>query len=142
MTNRELLDHYVERYNAGDLDGVMALYADDAVQGIPDGTFKGREAIRERLAMELAACPDVVHSVRSFVSDGDFFADEWTFAGTHSGPFVMPDGTEVPPTGKRLEVKGMEVVALRDGTIVLNTLYYDMLTVVAQMGLLPEPASA
>ena len=142
MTNRELLDHYVESYNAGDLDGVMALYADDAVQGMPDGTFKGREAIRERLAMELAACPDVVHSVRSFVSDGDFFADEWTFAGTHSGPFVLPDGTEVPPTGERLEVKGMEVVALRDGKIVLNTLYYDMLSVVAQMGLLPEPASA
>ena len=142
MTNRELLDHYVERYNAGDLDGVMALYADDAVQGMPDGTFKGREAIRERLAMELAACPDVVHSVRSFVSDGDFFADEWTFAGTHTGPFVMPDGTEVPPTGKRLEVQGMEVVALRDGKIVLNTLYYDMLSVVAQMGLLPQPATA
>ena len=142
MTNRELLDHYVERYNAGDLDGVMALYADDAVQGMPDGTFKGRAAIRERLAMELAACPDVVHSVRSFVSDGDFFADEWTFAGTHTGPFVMPDGTEVLPTGKRLEVKGMEVVALRDGKIVLNTLYYDMLSVVAQMGLLPQPATA
>ena len=142
MTNRGLLDHYVERYNAGDLDGVMALYADDAVQGMPDGTFKGREAIRERLAMELAACPDVVHSVRSFVSDGDFFADEWTFAGTHTGPFVMPDGTEVPPTGKRLEVEGMEVVALRDGKIVLNTLYYDMLSVVAQMGLLPQPATA
>lgn len=142
MTNRELLDHYVERYNAGDLDGVMALYADDAVQGMPDGTFKGREAIRQRLAMELAACPDVVHSVRSFVSDGDFFADEWTFAATHTGPFVMPDGTEVPPTGKRLEVKGMEVVALRDGKIVLNTLYYDMLSVVAQMGLLPQPTTA
>ena len=142
MTNRELLNHYVERYNAGDLDGVMALYADDAVQGMPDGTFKGREAIRERLAMELAACPDVVHSVRSFVSDGNFFADEWTFAGTHTGPFVMPDGTEVPPTGKRLEVQGMEVVALRDGKIVLNTLYYDMLSVVAQMGLLPQPATA
>ena len=142
MTNRELLNHYVERYNAGDLDGVMALYADDAVQGMPDGTFKGREAIRDRLAMELAACPDVVHSVRSFVSDGNFFADEWTFAGTHTGPFVMPDGTEVPPTGKRLEVQGMEVVALRDGKIVLNTLYYDMLSVVAQMGLLPQPATA
>ena len=31
----ELLDRYVERYNAGDLDGVMELYADDAVQGMP-----------------------------------------------------------------------------------------------------------
>ena len=140
--NRKLLDTYVERYNARDLDGVMDLYADDAVQGMPDGIFTGRAAIRERLAMELAACPDVHHTVRSFVGDDDFFADEWTFAGTHTGPFVMPDGTEVPPTGKHLEVQGMEVVRVRDGKIVLNTLYYDMLSVVAQMGLLPEPARA
>lgn len=140
--NREILDQYVERYNAGDLDGVMELYAEDAVQGMPDGTFTGKSAIRDRLAMELAACPDVVHTVRSFVGDGDLFADEWTFTGTHSGPFVLPDGTEVPPTGKRLEVDGMEVVGLRDGKIVLNTLYYDMASVVAQMGLLPQTAPA
>jgi steroid delta-isomerase-like uncharacterized protein len=140
--NRKLLDTYVERYNNGDLDGVMELYAEDAVQGMPDGTFEGRDAIRERLAMELAACPDVVHTVRSFVGKGDFFADEWTFAGTHTGPFVLPDGTEVPPTGKRLEVQGMEVVGLRDGKIVVNTLYYDLMSVVAQMGLLPQGASA
>jgi steroid delta-isomerase-like uncharacterized protein len=140
--NRKLLDTYVERYNQGDLDGVMALYAEDAVQGMPDGTFYGWSAIRERLAMELAACPDVVHTVRSFVGNGDFFADEWTFVGTHTGPFVLPDGTEVPPTGKRLEVQGMEVVAVRDGKIVLNTLYYDMMGVVVQMGLLLQGASA
>ena len=29
---QELLDRYVERYNAGDLDGVLNLYAEDAVQ--------------------------------------------------------------------------------------------------------------
>ena len=36
---RALLDHYVEAYNAGDLDGVMDLYADDATQLMPDGMF-------------------------------------------------------------------------------------------------------
>jgi pimeloyl-ACP methyl ester carboxylesterase len=49
----ELLDRYVERYNAGDLDTVMELYAEDAVQIMPDGTCKGRDAIRDRLALEL-----------------------------------------------------------------------------------------
>ena len=32
--NSELLDLYVERYNAGDLGGVMDLYAEDAVQNM------------------------------------------------------------------------------------------------------------
>jgi steroid delta-isomerase-like uncharacterized protein len=140
---RKLLNHYVERYNAGDLDGVMELYADDAVQGMPDGVFEGRAAIRERLANELDAIPNVTHTVVSYVEQGDAFADEWTFVGTQTGPLTLPDGSVLPPTGKRVEVSGMEVVRVGpDGKIVLNTLYYDNLAVAAQLGLDPEGASA
>ncbi len=46
--NSELLDHYVERYNAGDLDACMDLYAEDAVQRMHDGAFEGWDAIRNR----------------------------------------------------------------------------------------------
>ena len=55
---RELLDRYVELYNAGDLDGVIDLYADDAVQGMPEGIFQGPSAIHDRLARELEAIPN------------------------------------------------------------------------------------
>ena len=141
-TNRELLDLYVERYNAGDLDGVIDLYADDAVQNMPDGSFEGRSAIRDRLAQELDAFTDVHHTVRSFVEQGDAFCDEWTFAGTHTRPLRLPDGSELPPTGKRLEIAGMELVEVCDGKVVLNTLYYDNLAVAAQLGVVPAGASS
>jgi steroid delta-isomerase-like uncharacterized protein len=140
--NRRLLDQYVERYNAGDLDGVMDLYADDAVQNMPDGSVEGRSAIRERLAQELNGFTDVNHTVRSFVEQGDSFCDEWTFAGTHTRPFPLPDGTELPPTGKRVEIAGMELVQLRDEKVVVNTLYYDNLAVAAQLGVVPARAAA
>jgi steroid delta-isomerase-like uncharacterized protein len=142
MNNREILDTYVERYNAVDLDGVLDLYAEDAVQGMPDGIFTGRPAIHERLAEELAAFSDVHHTVVSFVEQDDAFCDEWTFAGTHTGPFRLPDGTSVPPTGRRIEIKGMEIVRVRNGKIVLNTLYYNLLDAVVQLGLVPEGAVA
>jgi len=90
---RSLLERYVERYNAGDLDGVMDLYAEDAVQNMPDGTYEGWSTVRERLAQELDGFTDLNHTVRSFVEQGDLFADEWTFVGTHIGPFRLPDGT-------------------------------------------------
>jgi steroid delta-isomerase-like uncharacterized protein len=139
---RELLDRYVERYNDGDLDGVLDLYADDAVQGMPDGIFEGKPAIRERLAQELAGFSDVAHRVESFVEQDDAFADEWTFVGTHTAPFPLPDGSELPPTGKRVEIRGMEIVRVGpDGKIVLNTLYYDNLAVAVQLGLMPEAVS-
>jgi steroid delta-isomerase-like uncharacterized protein len=137
---RSVLDRYVERHNAGDLDGVMDLYAEDAVQLMPDGTFEGRGAIRDRLAKELDAFSDLAHRVVSYVEEGDAFADEWVFVGTHTGPLVLPDGSELPPTGKRVEMPGMEFVAMRDGKIVADNLYYDNLAVAAQFGLLPEAA--
>ncbi len=141
-TNRKLLERYVELYNAGDLDGCMELYAEDAVQMMPDGLFEGRSAIRERLARELAALPDVHFSFGSFVEQGDMFADEWTFVGTHTGPFRLPDGSEVPPTGRRVTITGMEFVQLRDGKIVIDNLYYDNLAVLVQLGLVPQGAAA
>src|SRR5262245_45947586 len=142
MTNRELLDRYVERYNAGDLDAVMDLYAEDAVQLMPDGVFDGKAAIRERLAQELDAFSDVAHRVESFVEQGDDFADEWTFVGTHSAPFTLPDGSQLLPTGKRVEIRGMEVVRMRDEKIVANNLYYDTMAAAVQLGLVPEPTTA
>jgi steroid delta-isomerase-like uncharacterized protein len=140
--NRELLDRYVELYNAGDLDGVIDLYADDAVQLMPDGFFEGRSAIRDRLAVELDAMTDLAHRVESFVDQGDAFADEWTFVGTHTGPSPLPGGTELAPTGRRVEIRGMEFVRVRDGKIVVDNLYYDTMAVAVQLGLVPEGAIA
>jgi steroid delta-isomerase-like uncharacterized protein len=138
----DLLDYYVERYNAGDLDACMELYAEDAVQRMHDGIFEGTDAIRERLARDLEAFADAKYIVDSFVEEGEKFADEWTFTGTNSGSFRLPDGSEVPATGKRVEIKGMELVEVRDGKIVVDNLYYDFMAAVVQLGLVPEGAAA
>lgn len=58
------------------------------------------------------------------------------------GALVLPDGTEVPATGKRVEVPGMELVVMRDGKIAVDNLYYDNLAVAAQLGLLPQNVTA
>jgi ketosteroid isomerase-like protein len=135
---KELLDLYVDRYNVGDLEGVMDLYAEDAVQVMPDGIFKGRDAIRDRLAQELSAFSDVHHTVESYVEQGDAFSDEWIFRGTHTKPFTLPDGTEITPTGKRVEMRGMELCVVRDGKLIVDNLYYDNLSSMIQLGLVPE----
>ena len=138
--NSDLLDFYVERYNEGDLDACVQLYAEDAVQRMHDGTFEGRGAIRDRLARDLVAFPDAKYVVDSFAEDGDRFADEWTFTGTNRGPFRLPDGSEIPATGKSGEIKGMELVEVRDGKIVVDNLYYDFMASVVQLGLVTKPA--
>jgi predicted ester cyclase len=100
------------------------------------------DAIRARLARDLEAFADAKYVVESFVEGGDSFADEWTFTGTNTGPFRLPDGTQVPPTGRQVEIKGMELVVVRDGRIVVDNLYYDFMAAVSQLGLVPEGAAA
>ena len=57
--------------------------------------------------------------------------------------FLLPNGDTLPPTGRSVEIRGMEVVQVRpDGKIVLNSLYYDNLASMSQLGLIPEAAIA
>ena len=53
----------------------------------------------------------------------------------------MPDGTELPPTGKRIELKGMELVQLRDGKAAVDHVYSDNMAFAGQLGVLPEAAT-
>lgn len=138
---RDLYERYIELYNAVDLDGVMDLYAEDAVQLMPDGFFEGRSAIKDRLARELDAFGDIAYRYTSYVEQDDAFADEWVFVGTHTGPLLLPGGTELDATGKRIEIRGMEYVKVRDEKIVVDNLYYDNLNVAAQLGLVPQTAT-
>ena len=139
---RSLLEQYVERYNAGDLEGVMDLYADDAVQRMPDGTFVGRDAITACLSQELIAFPDVHHRFVSYVEQGDAFADEWIFEGTHTGPLGMPDGSELADRQAGGGARDGDRRVLRAGKVIANNLYYDNLAVVGQLGLLPAATTA
>lgn len=140
--NKDILEHYVELYNEGDVAACMELYADDAVQVMHDGVFEGREAIEERLSRDLITFPDITYTVLSFFEQGDRFADEFVVVGTQTGPFPLPDGTEIPPTGRRVEIRGMEFVEVRGGKIVVDNLYYDNVSLLAQLGVIPLGASA
>jgi hypothetical protein len=44
-------------------------------------------------------------------------------------------GVEVPPTGKRVEYKGMDVIPIRDGLVARKDVYSDSITLLRQLGL-------
>ena len=139
---RDLAEQGVQLFNAGDVEGLVNLYTEDATLVSPVGTFKGRAAIHEYRSSEKGAFPDRTMTLDVSVEQGDTIADEWTWAGTHTGRLVMPDGTELPPTGKRIELKGMELVQLRDGKVAVHHGYWDNMALAGQLGLLPGGATA
>ena len=138
---REAYERVVQLYNAGDLEGIVNSFTEDGVLVTPDGTFEGRAAIRESSRRDIAAFPERTVTMDVIVEQGDTIADEFTWVAVNSGPLVMPDGTELPPTGKRIEVKGMELLRMRDGKIAVHHMYWDSMTVVQQLGRLPDGAN-
>ena len=121
---REAYERGVQLYNAG-----------------ANGTAQGHAAIREIVRRDKAAFPERTVTIDVTVEQGDTAAFEWSWVATHTGPLTMPDGTELPPTGKRIELKGMELVQLRDGKIVVHRMYWDNMAVAGQLGVLPEAAT-
>ncbi len=138
---RDAYERIVKLYNAADLEGLVNSYTEDAVLVTPDGTAQGRAAIRERWSQDKAAFPDSAMTIDVIVEQGDAIATEFTWAATNTGSLVQPDGTELPPTGRRIETKGMELVLVRDGKIAIHRGYWDTMALAGQPGLLPGRAA-
>ena len=63
---------------------------------------------------EKKAFPDLRINVQQIVAEGDKVAVLWTFQGTHTG-----SGYEgLPPTGTRVEIRGITIWRIVDGRIV------------------------
>jgi predicted ester cyclase len=88
-----------------------------------------------------AAFPDGKHTILSVVQDGDLAALEGVWVATHTGPMDTPQGT-IPPTGARVELKFCGIGTIRDGKFASVHVYFDQLSMLGQLGLLPEPAVA
>jgi steroid delta-isomerase-like uncharacterized protein len=64
---------------------------------------------------------------------GNRAAIEWTGQGTHQGD--MPG---MPATNKRATFRGVSIMELQDGKIKRNTDYWDMATLMKQLGFIAE----
>ena len=134
---RDAYEQAIGFYNAGDMDGLANSYTEDAVWVSPDGTAQGRAAIRERWSQEKAAFPDRAVTIDLIVEQGDTLAAELTWTGTNTGPLVLPDGTELPPTGKRVENRAMDLVQVRGGKAAMQHQCWDNMVFAKQLGLVP-----
>jgi predicted ester cyclase len=73
------------------------------------------------------------------IEEGDTVVAEWTTRGTHIGPLAMPDGTQIPATGKTVEIVGVSVVTVKDGKVVSQRDYFDNVAVMSQLRMMPAP---
>lgn len=139
-----LLDIVRQHYgdmNDGQWERTAELFRDDVVSELPGSPpLRGIEPFLAYGRVFATAFPDIDMQVRSAVESGDHIVVEGTFAGTHTGPLATPDGNEVPPTGKRVEFTFADAFDVQDGKISAHRVYFDQMALMAQLGLLPQPA--
>jgi steroid delta-isomerase-like uncharacterized protein len=80
-----------------------------------------------------AAFPDSRATFEAAYVSGNTVILELTWRGTHSGPLQMPTG-EIPATGRTIEMRACQVVDIADGKARGTRQYFDMATMMTQLG--------
>jgi steroid delta-isomerase-like uncharacterized protein len=121
-----------------DPDGVVAVgapgYTDDFVA---IGEMRGHEAIRAFFSELFAAFPDFEMTIDRIMADETSAVVQWHAAGTFTGGSFQG----ILPTGRRVEIRGADVMEISGGLIQHNTIYYDGASFARQIGMLPSQGS-
>ena len=137
-TPSEVARTIFEALSKRDLDTAMKFNTDDAVDDfVAIGEFRGRLAIRRFFDELLAAFPDFDIAVDRIVGDDSAAVVQWHAAGTFSGGKFQG----IEPTGKHVQIRGVEVMEFAEGRYVHNTIYYDGASFARQIGMLPRAGS-
>jgi steroid delta-isomerase-like uncharacterized protein len=133
-----------EAFNDRDFERASALMSGDGewVNVPTDERFEGPEGIRRDLEQWANAFPDGRVEITKVRVGDDWAVVEFTGRGTNTGPLATPAG-EMPATGRRVELPFCDVLDIRDGKIFRGRSYFDMASMMRQLGLMPEvPAGA
>lgn len=136
---REVALTSIQGVHDRDVDAIVELahpeeYADDFVA---IGEFRGADAVRGFFRELFAAMPDFELTVERVVADDSSAAVKWRARATFtSAPFQG-----IQPTGKPVELRGVDFFEVEDGQIKRNTVFYDGASFARQIGMLPPENS-
>jgi hypothetical protein len=102
MEPEDAVERQVRAYNARDLEGFLACYAEDVVIEDADGQalVRGHEAMRERYGRLFADSPDLNAEITARIRVGSYVIDEERVSG-------RPDGDLHPVAIYRLGDDGL-----------------------------------
>ena len=106
-TPQEVFAHHAEVLIAGDLEGIVSDYADDAVFITPSGTRRGKDGVRAGFEQLLGDVPNADWAVPTQIFEGDVLFIEWS----------------ADAASTRVE-DGIDTFVFRDGEMVVQTVRY------------------
>jgi steroid delta-isomerase-like uncharacterized protein len=130
---------YFEALNRRDAAAAAEYLDPDVVEEITGvGILRGPDEVRRFFEGMFKAAPDMEVLIDRTVSEGDTDVVQWRMNGTFTGG---PLFNGVQATGGRLQLRGCDVIDVRDGKIVRNTAYQDGIELARTLGMMPPQDS-
>jgi steroid delta-isomerase-like uncharacterized protein len=124
-----------EAWAAKDVERILSLYADDIVYEdlALEVAHRGKEEVRTFLTGVFVTAPDFRVENRFIIASDERVCIANVLHGTNTGNF---EGFP-PASGKSFSVRSCHVCELRDGKAFRVTDYYNLVTLMRQMGMTP-----
>ena len=139
MEIKETARRVVEDPWRGKLNDALQLVGDDYigyVAGSPE-PLRGRDGFREFVTTYLTAFPDGAITVDHQIAEGDIVATRWTGRGTNAGDLMG-----IPATGKQITIEGISYSRITDDKVRESWIIWDTLSMLQQLGVVPETMPA
>lgn len=136
----EVVGSYFEAVARQDLDAMEAHYEPGGggpIHGLVE--LRVGDNYREWFSKLFRAFPDWKFEVLDIIAEGERAAVEWRASGTFKGDARF-EGME--PNGAKVDVRGCDVITVRDGKLVDNQAYTSGTEIARQLGALPPQGSA
>ena len=127
-----LVERFAEAFNRRDVDGLLALFTEDATYAdLFFGPHAGQAALRAMFERMFREGRDCRWQMNSIVTDARRAAAEWTFS------YVV---TEAVPrsAGRKVRFRGMSLFELEGGRVARYREYFDTGVALLQLGFAPE----
>jgi steroid delta-isomerase-like uncharacterized protein len=134
--NKQILHRFFEElFNQGDLsvadEIVGATYLNH--NAVP-GETPGREGLKAFVAYIRTAIPDIHFTIEDQIVAADKVVTRFSVSGTQQGEFAG-----IAPTGKFVQITGINIHRVGDGQIHEAWLNWDELGMMQQLGVIPTP---
>ena len=132
---KALADKTIEVWNGGSLSLFDEILSSEYVyHGNEAIDIIGIDAYKENVTSIRTSFPDFKVTLNELIITGDKGVVRWTMTGTNTGPFG-----ELPPTGKKMSVSGVNISHVVDGKISEVWQFYNEALFYTQLGFTLTP---
>jgi predicted ester cyclase len=138
LTDIEVANVLIGAFNDRKVERAMDLVDESAEWLVtPYGvTNHGPEGYKKHWELWTTAAPDCEIEIAELTPGPNVVTAEFIARGTHSGPLSTPRG-EIPPSNNKVELRLCDVIRIRDGRAYGSRIYFDMLSLLRQVGQVP-----